>query len=137
MTITVGKYTYFPDAPWLLNQQGAITPTSCSVSAYVPVDAVRYAIQCVLFRPILPQSPPHNGYCDSSVAIRLPGYTDKNYALIALKAAMLQSGGYVEDGGMGELSIPNIGREFYWLMNGSTLNYGCTVSIALLWYESP
>lgn len=50
---------------------------------------------------------------------------------------MLQSGGYVEDGGMGELSIPNIGREFYWLMNGSTLNYGCTVSIALLWYESP
>ena len=134
--IQTGKYFFFENAPWLLNQQGAITPQPCDVSAYVPVDAVRYAIQCTLFRASLPPGNPA-GYIDASFLIRLPGHTDVNYATAALLVGQLQGGGQLEGGGFGEISIPNIDRTFYWHMQGSTLQFGCNGSLSLIWYEMP
>lgn len=134
--IQVGKRCYFESAPWILNQVGATTPQIIDVSPWVPEDAVAYGIQVVLFRASMPPGNP-SGYIDSAAIIRLPGHTDVNYSVAALLVGMLQPGGQLEGGGFGHIIVPNINRQFYWLIQGSTLQYGANLSLALPWYELP
>lgn len=136
--IQVGKYCYFPDAPWLLNEAGAVVPTSCSVASYVPAEAVAFFISCPLFRAWGDEW----GNVDVATMIRLPGYLNTNYAVIAQLASAGNNfnprSNCLESTGM-YLRVPNIGREFYWLIQGapSCLNVGVNVSIALHGYELP
>ncbi len=140
-TITVGKRTYLTNAPWLIDQQGTITPQFLDVSSLVPAEAVAYGISCPLFRTWADA----NGNIDVSASIRLPGYTAENYMQIACVAESGRAAysNAVEVGGLGQVIVPvltvNGARGFYWLIQGaqSCLNVGVNLTLALHWYEVP
>lgn len=140
--IQVGKRCYFEQAPWLLNQAGALEPQACDVSAYVPAEAVAFSISTVLFRTWSDQW----GNVDVSAVLRLPGHTNTDYMVAACEVESGRAGNSNcrEGGGYGQIILPVLplpagGRGFYWLIRGaqSCLNVGVNVSIALHWYELP